>query len=348
MVKVDAVGKITNGKIVKLAGSLDTIGTKASYNGDITMQNLHRQELMSSRISNGYIQAYHTLKVSSNSIGGYSTAVNSVCADCTLPEVIVSSSISAGGGISWGAWMSLLDMFGGGGGYSNDYMFIGGGGGGGGSYSGNVITVDFEKWDSKDAVDVKKYINCFGSVPDAGASYSISISSDIPVDSDPTALFDWSQQTPGHSYITLNKTSGASTISQNIGFYPSSGLKATTGNATDSKIADDAGHEFNARYTINISGTQFQSALSAVNLYSSFQYIISSFNCTDFALHVFNDAGGNLSVPKYQIPNYSNGTTGSNTPQGLYSAINTLSASNTAATAGASKNYAGDSHGPCN
>lgn len=349
VVKVDAVGKITNGKIVKLAGSLDTIGTKTSYNGDITMQNLHRQELMSSRISNGYIQAYHTLKVSSNSIGGYSIAVNSECADCTLPDVIVSSSINAGSGISWGAWMSLLAMFDGGGGYSNDYFLIDSGGGGG-SYSGDVITVDFEAPESKNPIDAKKYIDCFGTIPDNNATCTITIASDIPVDGHPEKFFNWSEASPGHTYIELYKAgSSGGIISQNIGFYPNTAWKTVGGGDIGSKLADDAGHEYNARYTISVTPAQLQAALNMVQTLSTHDYNISSYNCTDFALAVFNAGGGNLTIPKYQIPGYANGTTGSNTPQGLYNQLNDMGgAGNAGVNIVGSKGYGSISHGPCN
>ena len=77
-------------------------------------------------------------------------------------------------------------------------------------------------------------------------------------------------------------------------------------------------------------------------------YNLSSFNCTDFALTVFNAAGANLTIPKYQIPAYGS-TSGSNTPQGLYNKLMEMGAAgNTGVQTNGAKGYAGTSHGPCN
>ena len=351
VLKVDAIGKISKGRILKINGTIDTSKGKTTYKGAIVIQNLHRQDLMNSRIINGYIQAYHTTKTNINLEGSNSFELNSACSDCTLPEVIVSSSYN-NGGISWITWMNLMGLFDTS--SSNQYMSIdygGGGGGGGGDASlGNVITIDTETPENKPAVDSKKYIDCFGSIPDAGATYVITIATDIPVDGDPSKLFNWSDYTPGHCYIELYKAgSRGGIISQNIGFYPNTSWKSVGGGNITSKIVDDAGHEYNARYSITVSASQFQAALTAAQNNSNNDYNIATFNCTDFALGVFNAAGGNLSVPKYQIPGYPNRTTGSNTPQGLYNAISNLGAAGKKnIETNSNKAYGGTSHGPCN
>lgn len=351
VLRVDAIGKITSGKIIKINGNLDTSKGKTTYNGEVLLQNLRRQDVMNSRIINGYIQAYHTIKTNINLAGSNSPGVNSSCSDYTLPEVIVSASYNSSG-ISWITWMNLMALFDTS--NSNQYILVdygGGGGGGGGDASpGNLITIDIETPENKTAVDPKKYINCFGSIPDAGATYVITIATDIPVDGDPSKLFNWSDNTPGHCYIELYKAGGGSgIISQNIGFYPNTSWKAVGGGNITSKIVDDEGHKYNARYSISVSASQFQAALNAAQNFSNNDYNIATFNCTDFALGIFNAAGGNLSVPKYQIPGYSNKTTGSNTPQGLYNAISSLSAAGKKnIQINNNKAYGGASHGPCN
>lgn len=352
VLRVDANGKITGGKILKINGNLDRSKVKATYNGDLVVQNLHRQNVMNSRIINGYIQTLHTINTNINLEGSNSFGINSASSDCTLPEVIVSASYNSSG-VSWITWMNLMALFDTS--NSNQYMLVdyggGGGGGGGGDASlGNVITIDTESPENKAAVDAKKYIDCFGSIPDAGATYVITIATDIPVDGDPSKLFNWSDNTPGHCYIELYKAGrGGGIISQNIGFYPNTSWKAVGGGNITSKIVDDAGHEYNARYSIAVSASQFQAALAAAQNYSNNDYNIATFNCTDFALGVFNTAGGNLSVPKYQIPGYSNRTIGSNTPQGLYNAISSLGAAGKKnIQTNSNKAYGGASHGPCN
>lgn len=111
---------------------------------------------------------------------------------------------------------------------------------------------------------------------------------------------------------------------------------------------DNGGHEYNARYTISVTNAQFQAALNAVQTYSSYDYSITTFNCTDFALEVFNAAGGDLYIPKYQIPGFPNGTTGSNTPQGLYNKLDQMAAAGyTGIEKPGVKGYGNYSHGPC-
>ncbi len=340
VVKTDAAGHIQQGKFISITKDNDA----SSFNGSIAYRSLKGNPASTFAIRKGRIkqpQAFRTnllVKEADPEMNGGD-----------LPEVIVYSFVAVDGGINWSDWYNLLAMLNagndGGGAGGGNWYYPGGGGGGGGTAP--AVQIDFENWDSKAAIDIKKYMDCFGTVPSTNATYTISISSDIPVDGDPSAFFDWSEQSPGHAFITMTKSSGSNSVTQNFGFYPSSGVKAATGNNTDGKMVDNAGHEFNAQYTINITASQFQSALASVNTYSSFQYIISSFNCTDYALNIFNAAGGNLSIPKYQIPNYGT-PNGSNTPQGLYNAINSLkTGGNTNASAGSAKQYAGGSHGPC-
>lgn len=348
VIREDKTGAITQAGIVHLEGSISSpnTGARPSFNGRIEASTLKREIKASSVINNGFVMSLHAAKVGTNAVGVNMAA----CPDCTIPEVIVSSSYS-GSGISWGAWMSFLAMFGGGG-WGNEYMMIdyGGGGGGGGNTSGDVVTIDMEAPENKPAIDPKKYMDCFGNIPDNGATCTITIASDIPVDGQPDKFFNWSDASPGHTYIELYKAgSSGGIVSQNIGFYPNSSWKVVAGTNISSKIGDDAGHEYNARYTISVSPAQLQAAINAVNTYSSHEYNISTFNCADFSLAVFNAAGGNLTIPKYQIPGYPNGSTGSNTPQGLYNKISDLAfAGNPNAQTNGNKAYGGLSNGPCN
>jgi hypothetical protein len=95
-----------------------------------------------------------------------------------------------------------------------------------------------------------------------------------------------------------------------------------------------------------------QNALNKMQTESTMKYDMDDFNCTDYALSVFNAAAPTyLSIPRMHIPNGTFGTT-SNTPQGLYIELSNLSKAggypggqisipNTAPKAGAS-------HGACN
>lgn len=349
MLVLDKNGNFSDGKIIhvdgKIGPSLKSNG-KQTFNGILETSSLKHTDVVRSSIKEGFITALHESKVSLNGVG-----VNQECSDCTIPEVVVSTSYNKSGGISWGAWMSFLSMFGQGDPY--EYLlidYVSSGGGGGGSTPPPAISVDEEIAENKEKIDPKKYMDCFGNVPDAGATCTITISADLPVDGHPEILFDWSQGNPGHAFIELYKMgSNGTLVSQNIGFYPSTGFKVLGGGDVNSKVVDNAGHEYNASYTISISPAQLQAAIDKVNSFSGNSYNMTNFNCVDFALGVFNAAtAGGLSVTKQQIPGYPT-TDGSNTPQAVYNRLDEMKAWGTPGiqTSG-SKAYGGTSKGPCN
>jgi hypothetical protein len=68
------------------------------------------------------------------------------------------------------------------------------------------------------AINPKDYIKCFENIPDAGASYKISVQVQEPFENS-----DWNygKNGVGHTAITLTKTgSNGESITQTIGFYP--------------------------------------------------------------------------------------------------------------------------------
>ncbi|MBN8837165.1 MAG: hypothetical protein J0I09_07900 [Sphingobacteriia bacterium] len=344
IVQTDAAGHIQQGRQVCIE---QAVPGSFSFNRQIHYRTLSGNALTSRVIVNGHLQKQSSPVQVNNSVVMMQAAEPEIDGG-ELPEVIVYATIYNDGGISWTQWYSLTALLGsgGGGGYGGGDYFMPGDGGGGSTTA--AIRIDMEYPESKTAIDTKKYLNCFGTIPDAGSTFTITIATDIPVDSDPSQFFNWNDASPGHTYIELYKSGNGGLIEQNIGFYPNSSWKVVTGGNIASKMADDAGHEYNARYTISLSASQFQAALNAVQTFSSFDYNVASFNCTDFALNVFNAAGGNLSIPKYQIPGFGI-QGGSNTPQGLYNQLQNMQ------MAGASniqtngnKAYGGGSHGPCN
>ncbi len=179
--------------------------------------------------------------------------------------------------------------------------------------------------------------------------YTVTISADLPTDGHPEIFYDWNQRSPGHAFIELSKSTPYGGVTQDFGFYPTSSYKLITLDNVNlsSKIVDDGGHEYQARYTISVTSAQFQAAVDAVNNARD-TYNVGLYNCTDFALDVFNAAGGDLSIPRHAIPGFEVGG-GSNTPQGLYEKISQLKSNGTSGTTTTNnKEYAGPSKGPCN
>ncbi|NTS41946.1 hypothetical protein HRG84_13600 [Flavisolibacter sp. BT320] len=365
LVKTNKAGIIESGRIIHLQGKIHTTGDAeqkvVSWNGTISSASLDRQKVFESKIENGYITALHQtnrFRVATQEPQGE-----------MMPEVIITYFKPSGGGdMYWSPWFMFHSFLaadanggsGGGGGYYSDFSGGGSSGGGGsygdgstgGSYNDPVIRVDMETQDLREGIDINKYVACFSSIPDAGSSCSIEISTDIPVDDNPNAFYNFSTGSPGHAFITITKKNGAKYVSQNIGFYPKSGYKAMTYAPTAGKLVDNAKHEFNASLFMNITPAQLATVLVRMQQLSNINYDVDSYNCADWALDIFNSVRTNkLDIPMYGIPD-SPMTQGSRTPQGIYHKLQQMMASTHPEkgniTIGIIKGYAGGSNGPCN
>lgn len=336
-------------------------------NGRISVNWLGGALIFDSDIESGYINtlSQHSKKLRAKKADGLSLTapVQPAPEYESLPEVVVVGIRSTGGDYSYGHWMNFDLMFGGGGGYYGSVPppSRGGetGGGGGGSFDAPptdvpLIQIDFERDDRNPAIDVMQYLKCFSQIPDAGATCSIELMADIPVDSDPNKLLNWQTGSPGHVFLQISKTNGSRNVTQNIGFYPKDGWKVTlTPAPVPGKLVDNAYHEFNASLKMALSPEQLRSVIAEIIYLSRFiRYDVDEYNCADFALEVFNSVrSAKLVIPKYDVPG---GLTadGTNTPQGIY---NTLKARQRLGGPEAAnikipgvKGWAGASHGPCN
>lgn len=271
-----------------------------------------------------------------------------------LPEVVVTSYSYSGLSSRWYFYYGLLGYGGSGGGYGESNVYgsasYGGHRGGGGTAADKTIIIETEST-FYPAINLQQYLKCFSYISNSNATYTIAILTDIPVNGDPNKLFDWRTLSPGHTFLQFKKTNGSESVQQSIGFYPQVGWKAIEASApVASKFVDNQGHEFNASLTIIVNPDKFQRALNEAAYLSTMRYDIDNFNCTDFALAVFNAASGEpLLIPKYHMPGSMYGEV-SNTPQGLYNELVTLKSAGTypgeieiPGVCG----YVGSSHGPC-
>ncbi len=190
-------------------------------------------------------------------------------------------------------------------------------------------------------------------MPDNGATSTITLYTDIPVDNDHTKLFDWEVGAPGHVFITITKQNGIQRVSQNLGFYPIDRKKVgMTYQPEDGKFIDNEGHEFNASIKMDLSTDDLQKTLNEIRrLAGVVKYDLDDYNCTDLSLDIFNvTRTEKLEVPLYQIP--SGKSVGSRTPNGLYYKLHQMKAAGhpEANNIGAYfiKGWAGGSSGPCN
>lgn len=384
LLQTNSYGVITVGFIINLNKSVPVKGKEYEYNGFIKISSLDRKWNKTSRIINGSIR--------SNSQAGMANKPLVVPAPKDSVIIITTGDIpSDGGGITYSDWISISGISGYYGSYNGSYNSgsFGAGGaylyGGGGRYSGStgygadeegpyqtewdypeikeseptftesdLLLVDFEFAEDLSPIDVMKLIKCFSNIPDEGSTCSIEILTDIPVDKDPNKLLNWQTQSPGHTFLQIKKTNGNSSVMQNIGFYPMEGWKnlLTTG-PVSGKFVDNGEHEFNASLKMDLTPKDLKKTLDKVVYLTGFvKYDIDEFNCTDFALDVFNATriSNPLEIPRYDIPG-GTAINGTNTPQGLYNKLNSMQQQGIESaniTIPGVKGWVASSDGPCN
>jgi hypothetical protein len=185
-----------------------------------------------------------------------------------------------------------------------------------------------------------------------GSQCSVEILTDIPVDTDPNRFFNVSNGSPGHTFLQIRKSNGAQSVSQNIGFYPNQGWKTMLNpSPLGSKVVDNGNHEFNASLKRQLTAEQLKNMLSLLQYKTkNSHYDIDDYNCTDFALDVFNSVAnsGKLEIPKFNIPI---GINPASTPQGLFQKLKSMKdsgvESNNINIPGV-KGWVANSSGPCN
>ncbi len=212
-------------------------------------------------------------------------------------------------------------------------------------YVGEAETETIE-YNSGPSIDLQKYKNCFGLVSSAGATYTIKLCADIPVNDDPYKINTMTD--PGHVFMTFTKTNGANSVTQSFGFYPRNGTVPLLGIPVSSKIVDDENHEYNASIQMNVTEANFLASFSAGQTNASSSYDINDYNCAYFALDNFNTIRPNpLAVP------YTYTTTGAffgKTPVGLYQTLQYKKTHNDPEQNNIQIGLfsSPDSHGPCN
>lgn len=207
----------------------------------------------------------------------------------------------------------------------------GSGGGSEGSFDPeNPSEDDYELLNTRtDSIKIKDRLDCFNNVPtNSNTSYSVKICADIPVNSNPDYYLTVSiQPEPGHVFLELTKTNGANSVTQTIGFYPNSQMKASSQVSVESRMFDNDGHPYDASLLKMLNESQFDLMLDAAKIYSKNDYQMTGFNCTQYALDVFNVAAGTLSVaPSLTYLPLNNGGTPipfslGRTPNGVYKKI---------------------------
>ena len=310
--------------------------------------------------------SWHTALFSSNT-----KAESLVDPSGQLPEVIVYGyRPSQNAGYVFDTYLSLLSMLSGGKGSTTYpgatlYSQTSGSGYSGGATSGSSSQsssssdnhtdyyANIENSPNKPGIDLGAWLKCFTDIPDAGASCSITICADLPVDDDPTANVNLYNGATGHCFMQLKKTNGAQSVTQVIGFTAQDPLAAIVhgDEFVPGKLVDNANHKYDASITMNTSADGFNHALEQMKTMSNnLAYSITRFDCLDFALDVFNSIRPNnpLLLPKL----YNTGSTWDviSTGERMYDFLNDMKDYGDAEAPNiliGGPLYIGTSHGPC-
>lgn len=178
-----------------------------------------------------------------------------------------------------------------------------------------------------DSIKLSDLLDCFANITSMGATYSVTISADLPNNSNPNALVAFGAGIiphSGHAFITMTKTAGGTSISQSFGFYPKSSYTAIFGTPVQRSMVNDGGHAFDASLTVSVTAANFGSVLTAAVTESNQLYDLKDYNCTDYAVKVFNTVMP--TTDKLLIPDTMGNSTGLNygtTPNGLFKDIST-------------------------
>jgi hypothetical protein len=387
VLQTDSLGNTSDGRIVHLeqnrsgqTASNKATEVRSNFNGSIGISPLDAKMMIHSAITNGYIEAFHPRLFKSLVAREQSFPVPYD----DLPEVIVVAYlpvVTEGGGFSFADFMMLQALFDGGGASPQPALTEGQGNGGTYSYAGDYysngdgypngynnsgqptpyqsavdlpdIAVAPDYSYTHPAIDMNAWMKCFTDIPDAGASCSVTLFGDLPVDTDPSiGLNIWSGNT-GHCFLQLTKTNAQQSVTQIIGFTAESPSQAIV-NAdafVPGKTVDNAGHKYDCSIIMNLTTYGLNTIIDKMkSLSATMPYSVVNYDCLDYGLEVFNSVrpGNPLRIPKVYSASdpFSNIATG---PK-LYTLLENMVASGSPEapyiTLGGPRN-AGVSHGSC-
>ena len=360
----DTTGRPLTGKIIHIE---TRITDKYLINGTIQLVSLDRKSTMNSVITNGYVESWHPAMFANNTKSAVIPGPS-----YEYPEVIVYAYYpSQSTSYIFDTYLALQSMFSGGNGsamypdaslYSHVDVTDYGSGSTATSTNPSSSLADghadyyanIENSPGKPGIDLDAWLKCFTNIPDDGATCSITICADLPVDNDPTANVNFYSGATGHCFMELKKTNGAQSVTQVIGFTAQDPLAAIIhgDEFVPGKLVDNAGHKYDASITMNINASAFNIALEEMKLLSANPaYSITRFDCLDFDLAVFNSIRRNnpLTLPKM----YNTGSTWDvvSTGERFYEMLSDMKQYGDPEAANiyvGGPVYIGNSHGPCN
>lgn len=360
LLQTDSLGNCITGKFVHISRDSSTL---KSFTGTIRTESIFHMAAKQTIITNGVTE----FMLDADPDDEDDSKAPDPCSDC-LPLVVVVGYAPPGGGgdVSYDDYLSLSGLAG----TTNPVSTVPGNPVSGvyslltgqpvtatGSSPGTAspkpipqVTINYETSVSKPGIDVNAFMKCFSAVPDAGSSCSVTIYSDLPVNDNPSYIFNILTGATGHCFLQLSKINGSQSVTQVIGFTTSKPI-AMLGFPVPGKIVDNGMHKYNASLTLDLTPAQLTTEINAVvAMGSTPQYDLWENNCVDYALGILNAVRPSnplhvgMSIDPSTDDPYQ-------TPQSLYIALTNLKEQNGPDAANITLDViknAGGSHGACN
>ncbi|HVM86872.1 MAG TPA: hypothetical protein VMT76_01705 [Puia sp.] len=364
LVQADSSGNCTAGRFVHIRRDSTNMKT---FTGKVSTESLQHDNAVYKKVTENAVQVLSCGSVAEESLEADDDCdiIPSYNCEGCLPEVVVIGYVgggggSSGGGISYFDYLNLLELAGGtsSGASSGVYSPVSTGGSSpsAATTAGALIkslpnvTLNFETSYGKPSIDVNAFMKCFSEIPDAGATCSITVYSDLPVNDNPQYIFNILTGATGHAFLSMTKTNGSQSVTQYFGKTTSKAI-AVLGFPVAGKIVDNTAHKYNATLTMSLTPGQLQTAINkVVSIGNTPQYDMWENNCVDYALSILNTVrptnplNVGMSIDPSTGDEYQ-------TPQSLYIALQNLKNQNGPdapnITMDVIKN-AGASHGACN
>jgi hypothetical protein len=179
---------------------------------------------------------------------------------------------------------------------------INGSSGGGAGYSGTAL---FAILPGNSVIkNIQQYLQCFTNVGGTDHTYTVTVCVDQP---DPGTRTAWTFSSggssgstqannivnTGHTFLILTETYGSTTITRNVGFFPS-GSVTPNSPSSPGELNADQNHYYNISGTFTVDNGQFFNILNYISSASTSTYNLNTNNCTTFAINAMTEAGINL------------------------------------------------------
>ena len=188
---------------------------------------------------------------------------------------------------------------------------VGSGGGGSGSGSGGASSITVFPGNSV-IKSIQTYFKCFTNVGGSDHRYTVTVCVDQP---EPGTRTPWAFTSggpsgstnannivnTGHSFLVLTEVYGSTTITRNVGFYPS-GFVMPSSPSSPGQLNNDQNHYYNVSGTFTVDNGQFYNILNFISMASTGTYNLNTNNCTTFVINALTEAGIELPNTKGTWP----------------------------------------------